>query len=211
MKRYTQYKNIEVLTQELSETGYRQFVCRTSYDTLRLYGNVYNYEIIRNDTPVKPYLDIEWIETDPNFNHSLFITTLKSDIIAIFAEKYSYSGLLSSDIYVATSTKDTHISYHVIINAMYYGKLIIFDNNLKTKENSAYSLCHYLLEKYSKYVGKLDTNVYTNDREFRMIYSCKSPSDLRRFEPFEDRTVDWKKYLVTYHDGLEHTIIKVPL
>ena len=87
---------------------------------------------------------------------------------------------------------------------------LVFDNNQRDKENSAYSLCYHLMKKSPDYVKKLDWRVYSIDREFRMPLAYKSPSDKRQLQivPYNGQTLaEVRAYLVTAYDKKNHVII----
>jgi len=201
------------LTQELNPiTGTRQFICRKSIDKINL---DYAYEILLENKYYKPYLDIEWLfecVDDLNaYNEEKFLDQLRIDIIEIFKDEYKIS-IKCEDILVLSSSADNLKSYHVIINANIngkgeaLGKTLVFENNVRDKENSAYSLCYYLMKKSSDYITKLDWRVYSIDREFRMPYAYKSPLDKRRMTiiPYKNSPIlNLESYLITSYNDIE--------
>ena len=75
---------------------------------------------------------------------------------------------------ITTSHTDTKTSFHIIIDKLINNKQLMFETNIKGKENSAWDLCNELIKLNKDYENKIDTSVYTTDREFRTIYSNKT-------------------------------------
>jgi hypothetical protein len=229
----------KVLTQILDDRYFkRQFVPFLSWnDCFEKHNDVefnkrYVYEIISSDKPSKPYLDIEWISNNKDLDLDKFVDNIKQNIINIFANRYK-KNISKDDIYVSKSHLNNKISFHIVINAVCDGKLLLFSTNKKQNQNSSWDLCQELLKLHdielnknklennlnvnmnNLYKGKIDDRVYTYDREFRTIYSNKDGKDKRPFLPLEQNTDDqtiienWKKYLVSDYDG-EYELIQTP-
>ena len=212
-----------IITQILDSDFNRRFITFESWDKCfdahkdKNFQDRHIYEIIRNDRPCKPYLDIEWpIDNLKNEKEKIdqFIEILKRDIVEIFQKRYNLK-IKDDDIYILKAHSDKKVSFHVIINAIIKGKLMVFENNLRFQKGSAWDLCYALLNKNKDfYYKKVDELVYTSDREFRTIYSNKT-NENRVFIPInqcEDDPIvpNWKKFIITCFDEDECSEIKTP-
>jgi len=176
------------------------------------------FELILSHKPCKPYLDIEWLKNKKEkIDHTEFINTLSTNIIKIFSEKYNKS-IEKENIMITTSHSNIKISFHIIINKIINNKQLVFETNIKGNENSAWDLCNELSKLNKDYETKIDSSVYTTDREFRTIYSNKT-NVFRPFIPYNTKirknskiklsTDECLKYIIT-HSINDYEIIKTP-
>ncbi|VBB17630.1 putative helicase [Yasminevirus sp. GU-2018] len=218
------------IVQILNEKGHRRFVPIRSWEQLwETYSDEpikyrYLFELIRSDQPCKPYLDIEWVEEDKDprkTNYSEFITKLKADLILIFKERYNID-ISDTSIMISTSHSSKKVSFHVVIDKMIGRKTLAFRTNRKGCPESAWDLLIALIEHDPAYEDVLDGNVYTTDREFRVIYSNKT-TEYRPLVPYGKRVkeednemlvpLDAKscfKHIVTYSANNEYYHIVTP-
>lgn len=220
-------KNDTVFIQSKHENGYRLFYSFNKwydvYDTLPVYNDkVYAYEIIKFGRPCKPYLDIEYdnlfnIITDNSQIESYkieFCSKLKYDIVSIFKNYYNHE-LLPEYIFMSDSSAmidDKYkLSFHITITTP---DQVLYDTNTHYGKNSAFHLAKLLSEK-AEYRDFVDLNVYTKDREMRLLCSCKSPNDLRQLLPISHDTLCVKnmvsKYIITCYDlNKPYKILETP-
>ena len=177
------------------------------------------FELILSHKPCKPYLDIEWVKKKKEkCNYAEFVDILTTDIIKIFMTKYN-TEINKENIMITTSHTDTKTSFHIVIDKVLNNKQLMFETNIKGKENSAWDLCNELIKLNKEYETKIDASVYTTDREFRTIYSNKT-NVFRPFIPYNTKirinskiklsTNECLKYIITHCKTDTYEIIKAP-
>jgi hypothetical protein len=221
MENKTKYK---ILTQIQNKKGFRQFIPFRSWpEMLQLYShegydNRYLNEIILSHNPCKPYLDIEWLETDAEKkDHTVFLRELRTDLIEIFKKRYGYD-ITDKNILISSAHSEKKVSFHIVINCIIDKKYIVYKTNRAEQESSAHDLYLALLEKKVDYKSKIDNTVYTTDREMRALYSTKF-GQLRSFVPLGWRHSRGKKfcddmldYFITYFaSDHDFVYLKTPL
>jgi hypothetical protein len=130
------------------------------------------YELIRENTPCKGYLDVEWIGK-PDEGH----TKLKM-ITHSLRTKLKSAANITADLYVACGTRNTadpdllKHSYHIVVDNA------IFDCNHDGTMKNFFSLDTtddwYYTAKDGKQKYIVDLGVYTRNRLFRLPLCCKA-------------------------------------
>jgi len=133
------------------------------------------YELIRSDKPCKPYLDIDrHVEENQkdkiNEIHLEFVSKLTEDLINIFKNKYNIT-INQHDIKISCAHRNDKLSYHVVISPK--DKYIVYHTNVKKEMNSAHELSVFLKEKDQVTYKYVDDNVYSHDRNMRVLFSYK--------------------------------------
>lgn len=221
------HDNDTVFIQSKHEKGYRLFYSFGKwydvYDILPMYNDkVYAYEIIKFGKPCKPYLDIEYdnlfdiVKDDSQIKSYKveFCHTLKQNIVNIFKNSYAYE-LTPEYIFISDSSAmidDKYkLSFHVTITTP---DQVLYDTNTHYGKNSAFHLAKLLSEK-AEYTDFVDLNVYTKDREMRLLCSWKSSNDLRQLLPISHDTIYTKnmvsKYIITWYNlNKPYKILETP-
>lgn len=216
-------KEYKILTQINNKKGYRQFIafknwndCWEKYQHEK-YTNRYLYELILSEKESKPYLDIEWY-TYENIDKEI-LNTMKEDIKKIYEENYEIK-LEEKDFKITCASNKDKMSYHIVLNIKRGNNYYVYKTNRSLddeSESNAYNLYEELLKQNETYKKIIDKSVYSQDREFRVIYSTKY-GDIRQLIPIEDKNKprkngyfieNWQDYMVTHFDeGSEFVYIK---
>jgi len=181
--------------------NYHQFITFPNWDTCwskylhTAWNKRYLNELILSDKPCKPYLDIEWLKISDDVNEYDFIFKLISDIILIFHSRY-HLIITENNFFITEAHNDIKISFHLVITSSVYdnktNSQFLFKTNKKNEHFSAWDLYITLLELDDHYKNKIDGCVYSNDREFRTIYSTKFNQN-RSFIPITISDIKNKK------------------
>jgi len=134
------------------------------------------YELITENTPVKPYLDIEWMKSEfPKIDPDDVKHELKKMLISIFHTEFKQE-LTSTEILFASCHRpkndDFKFSFHIVINTY---PVTCFSN---TKDaiflaNELKKVCS--ASGYTGIINKniIDTGVYGITQRMRMVGHCK--------------------------------------
>ena len=182
--------------------NYHQFITFINWETCwskylhTAWNKRYLYELILSDKPCKPYLDIEWLKISDDINEYDFILKLIYDIIQIFHSRYNLI-ITENNFFITEAHNDKKISFHLVITSSFKSNDVIsnqflFKTNKKKENNSAWDLYIALVELDNNYKNKIDGCVYSNDREFRTIYSTKFNQN-RMFIPITISDIKNKK------------------
>ena len=176
----------------------------------------YLYEDFEENSPIKPYFDIDLYEEfdHPIFNRLVILEELKKAIIK--AGNICNMNICQNDIYISSShgiaydknkTKLNKISYHVVISNKYRFKHIR-TSETDELENPLYMTAYRFMEIVRDNISEeteegkklkgsgLDSNVYGKKQKMRVIYSYKHESDKRQFIPidgYSEKTEDQER------------------
>jgi hypothetical protein len=184
------------------------------------YKKGYGYEILREGNPCKPYLDIEYeTKKEPSKRtRERFLKKIIKDLKIIFNNKFNYP-LSKEEIFFtkgSRATKDNKYknSYHVVIST---NDNHLFKYEKVNRRTTAECLAYELLKKDEKfYSGKIDNNVYSKNRQMRLIFSCKKRDDDEPLKPVNEKDeiipqekIKAHKFLISYYWGKDPTYIKL--
>ncbi len=219
----------EKIIQLLDNRSFRRFLPIKSWEFFwenysdEQIKNRHIFELIRSDQPCKPYLDIEWyvdsLEDARKMDHSIFVNKIQCDLITIFKNRYNVE-IYNNDILIASSHSEDKASFHIVIDKTIDGNTVGFKTNRKGYPESAWDLWVALIEHDLSYENVLDGSVYSNDREFRAIFSNKT-SEFRPFIPYSSNTIDKNdiiklntsmclRYIITYSPNNTYKYIDTP-
>lgn len=166
------------------------------------------HELILENTPVKPYLDVEWYqEKFPNTTPEKVLLSLKENMIEIFKKEWAYD-LKYSDIYVASchrkKTEGYKFSFRVVVSTHDSDGMIIFENT-----NGA----SYLAKRIRKMCKDdfdeeiVDMSVYKKTQNIRLIGHTKAGE----YIPMQkvNHSDDEREFIITNIDPVRK-IIEVP-
>lgn len=131
------------------------------------------FEVIPGEFPQKPHFDIEIDEDNPKFNdianNQYKREEIKSQIITAIIkilQQYNISIDINKDILVFSSSNDSKLSYHIVVDN--YAHI----NNLEAK--AFYKLVKSnISEEYQSFIDKA---VYSKLQQFRIVGSQKHKS-----------------------------------
>jgi P4 family phage/plasmid primase-like protien len=169
-------------------------------------NRLFNEKIMQN-VKVKPYFDIEFMESLlDNEKITMDIDSIKVHIKdklkLIFMENYDVE-LESKNILVATCHRDIpgkgkKYSFHIVINSVYV---------VASSRNARYIADLLRSAIQVELISIVDLSVYKGTQNFRMVGHCKS-SDLK--SPFLAETnTDLENYIITNIDP-EHLLLDTP-
>lgn len=165
-------------------------------------------ELILENTPVKPYLDIEWLKSKyPELDCDELKLDIKNGLKTIFKDEWGVK-LNTRDILFASCHRkynDTFkFSFHVIVNS---NPQIIFENT-----NCASIIASKLrgLKEFSSHPDIIDIGVYSKTQNFRIVGHCKQ-GELESPFKIENEGVPVLDYLVTNIDYINEnfTILEI--
>jgi hypothetical protein len=175
------------LSQISSKTWFKIYRSFSNYDEFVEYEKrlkILNcYEVIRTDQALKPFWDLEWLET-PDHTSNRVLDVLRVYINRTMVDLFDRE-VLPSHYRVLTSGQGGRCSLHVILHG--WGHLRNTHLEMKTVNEHLVSLLRRdgLLQDVPLKVRKrgcpIDSRVYTRNRLFRMIGHHKSDQTDRVF------------------------------
>lgn len=154
-------------------------------------------ELILENTKVKPYLDIEWFDSEYTFDKSNVVEVIRNYLKDIFSEIFDIE-LVDNDILFTKCHRkkqdDFKNSFHVVISTH---PSIVFEN---ANEASflARKLREILEENSILHPSIVDLGVYKKTQNIRLPGQCKEGE----FKPFElcNPNIDILEYIITNID-----------
>lgn len=139
----------------------------TVNDYMKKYSltNIHAYELLRDNTEVKLYFDIEWYHNKVSLSFDEVLHSIKKHYQGFFKHE-----LLDEHIMISQSCNEEKESYHVVINNGLY-----FHNNKEIQYLIAYMIENEDDERIKNHGW--DRGVYDKDRVFRMPYQSKYGSE----------------------------------
>ncbi len=130
--------------------------------------NLFN-ELILTNSLVKPYLDIEWYDTECNMKAEDILNILLKGIKDVFEKEFDIE-IIDEEIKISEcnriTSKGYKYSYHIVINTT--GPTFVFENNRDA------SIFAKLLRKYCKDIEYvIDVGVYKKTQNIRLVGQCK--------------------------------------
>lgn len=138
------------------------------------------HELIMESSLVKPYLDIEWMQSDKNYRADHVKMKVQKCLIYIFKKEFNYN-LNIDDVYFATchrnKSDDMRYSYHVIIST--HNPMIVF-------KNTTYAV--FLADKLRSLINKYITDTY------EIIHDSSELNDFQKSTLFNEHIIDTAVY-----------------
>lgn len=161
--------DVFIISKDLNSTGSKTFAhikMSTIADLLRSTPKnerVY-YERIHPDKRQKPFFDIDGSKiAGSKFNETKFLQMYLNSIDAALTSKGIYEDYR---LIVCSSSTDTKISYHIVIDGVYVPN--IYSNG---------QFCFHVINMFNRLYPKddclIDKAVYTKNRMFRLLYCHK--------------------------------------
>lgn len=122
------------------------------------------YERIHSEKRQKPFFDIDGTKSsDEKFNETAFLKMYLNSIASTLASKGIYEDYR---LIVCSSSTDTKISYHVVVDGVYVP-------DIATNSKFCYHVINTFNKLYPKEDCLIDRAVYTKNRMFRLLYCHK--------------------------------------
>ena len=160
------------------------------------------YELIRAETPVNEYYDIDARIQDWSSKDQLIVEFIrlrykffKSPGCPVNKEDlyFTNTDIRYDDLYITDASNNKKLSFHFIVKQPCYFKNI---NDLK-----------YFMSMFNAFIGtqstrfKLDMSVYNKNSLMRCVNSCKITDPTRVFRKYPScNQYEDKKFFCTYHD-----------